>query len=128
MPATTPHIMVVDDNESVLETIAMVLHCNAFRVSACTKLDDFTAGVLRLNPDLVLLDKSLGWADGAKLCTALKTYEATSHIRVIMLSAFHNEREHCLASGADAFLEKPFDLNELLRQVRAGTAQLLQPS
>ncbi|MEO5595280.1 MAG: response regulator [Chitinophagaceae bacterium] len=121
MPATIPHILVIDDNEAILESVAMVLRWNALRVSTCNRTDDFSGEVNMIHPDLILMDKALGWADGCDLCAELKMDATMQHIHVIMLSAFHNVREKCLSAGADAFLEKPFDLNELLKLVYSFT-------
>jgi len=127
MRTAVPHILVVDDNESILESVAMVLRCNALRVSTTGKLVDFHASVKQIQPDLILLDKALGWADGCDLCTEIKSNVATEHIRIIMISAFSDQRINCLSAGADAFLEKPFDINELLRLVNEFTTPMLLP-
>jgi DNA-binding response OmpR family regulator len=128
MRSAIPHILVVDDNEAILESVAMVLRWNALRVSTSNKMNDFNTGVRELHPDLILLDKALGWADGCDLCAGLKKDTTTKSIRIIMLSAFHNVKDSCLSAGADAFLEKPFDLTELLCLVKAHTTQVLLPS
>jgi DNA-binding response OmpR family regulator len=121
MSAAFPHILVIDDNEDILESVAMVLRWNAMRVSTTLRMENFAGEVRTIHPDLILLDKALGWADGCDLCEGLKTDAATRNIRVIMLSAFHHVKEKCLSAGADAFLEKPFDLDELLRLVYSFT-------
>ena len=128
MRAAIPHILVVDDNEAILESVAMVLRWNALRVSTSVKMDNFTTSVRELDPDLILLDKMLGWADGCDLCIGLKKDVSTQNISIIMLSAFHNLKDSCLSAGADAFLEKPFDINELLRLVHTYTTPVLLPS
>jgi DNA-binding response OmpR family regulator len=123
MSAAIPHVLVIDDNEAILESMAMVLRWNALRVSTTNRMNDFTEEVNTIHPDLILLDKALGWADGCDLCAGLKMDTTTQHIRVIMLSAFHHVKEKCLSAGADAFLEKPFDLNELLQLVYSFTGR-----
>ncbi|MEP6726437.1 MAG: response regulator, partial [Bacteroidota bacterium] len=86
MPATIPHILVIDDNEAILESVAMVLRWNALRVSTCNRTDDFSGEVNMIHPDLILMDKALGWADGCDLCAELKMDATMQHIHVIMLS------------------------------------------
>jgi DNA-binding response OmpR family regulator len=127
MRTAVAHILVVDDNESILESVAMVLRWNAFRVSTTDKLIDFHASVREMQPDLIVLDKALGWADGCELCREIKSDVSTGHIRVIMISAFSDQRTSCLSAGADAFLEKPFDINDLLRLVNEFTTPMLLP-
>jgi DNA-binding response OmpR family regulator len=125
MSAAIPHILVIDDNEAILESVAMVLRWNALRVSTANIMDNFTQEVNTIDPDLILLDKALGWADGCDLCTCLKRDATTQHIHVIMVSAFHHVKGSCLSAGADGFLEKPFDINELLQMVYSFTGQAL---
>lgn len=79
---------------------------------------NFETEVATLKPDLIMLDKSLGWADGCDLCRILKQNRELSAIPVIMLSAYGSRVEECLSSGADWFIEKPFDLEQLLNSLR----------
>lgn len=128
MKTTIPHVLVVDDNHAILESVAMVLRWNALRVTTLAESDNFTQEVQGLNPDLIVLDKSLGWADGCDLCTGLKKNLSMQDIKIIMFSAYHNVHQECLAAGADAFLLKPFDLNDMLGLVKRLTKQALLPS
>ena len=121
MSVAIPHILVIDDNTAILDTVAMVLRWNALRVSTSDHMDDVTTSVHSLQPDLVLLDKALGWADGCDLCSDLKKVSATQHIPVIMCSAIGQMKTTCMDAGANAFLEKPFDMDELLQMVYAFT-------
>jgi len=124
MSAAIPHVLVIDDNEAILDSVAMVLRWNALRVSTTNRMENFAGEIGTMHPDLILLDKALGWADGCDLCLGLKMDAATQHIPVIMLSAFQDVKERCLSAGADAFLEKPFDINELLQLVYSFTGSV----
>jgi len=70
-------------------------------------------------PDLVLTDAMMPGMNGSELCAALRDDPATSHLPVVMLSARRatDSRIEGLASGADAYLGKPFDPQELLLQL-----------
>lgn len=128
MRTAIPHILVVDDNVSILESVAMILRWNALRVTTLNESDDFTRDVQLIHPDLVILDKALGWADGCTLCADLKKDFIHNHTRIIMFSAFQNVQQECLNAGADAFLMKPFDLDEMLQLVKKLTTPVLLPS
>jgi len=75
-----------------------------------------------MQPDLIIMDKNLGWADGCDLCALIKTDRSLQHIPVIMLSAYHKLKEDCLFAGADAFMPKPFGMAELLSNIELLTA------
>ena len=121
MSIAIPHILVIDDNTAILDTVAMVLRWNALRVSTSDHMENVTASIYSMQPDLVLLDKALGWADGCDLCCDLKAVPATQHIPVIMCSAVGQMKDTCIDAGASAFLEKPFDMDELLQLVYSFT-------
>ena len=78
-------------------------------------------------PDIFILDKQLPDMDGLELCRRLKANPRTSAIPVLMLSA--NPQIKTLASnaGADAVMEKPFEIKELLMLVADLTARGKQP-
>lgn len=111
-------ILLVDDNEEILSTMEMVLAKQDYTVHVKKRMLNFETEVATLKPDLIMLDKSLGWADGCDLCRILKQNRELSAIPVIMLSAYGSRVEECLSSGADWFIEKPFDLEQLLNSLR----------
>jgi len=121
MPATNGHILIVDDNQEMLDIVSLMLVRQAFSVSTQSRVADFIHEVKELHPDLILMDKSLGWADGCDLCALVKTDKDLQQIPVIMFSAYHKLKEDCLFAGADAFVEKPFLMAELLKAINALT-------
>jgi DNA-binding response OmpR family regulator len=118
MSTKMPHIMVVDDNQDILSGLTFMLNRNAYTVSARSRFDNFEQEMETLSPDLVLLDKSLGWADGCDLCRTIKANKKISAIPVIMFSAYYKKKEECLNAGASEFIEKPFEMNALLSTIR----------
>ena len=77
------------------------------------EIDNFINTIREINPDLILLDKSLGWADGCELCASIKQYTKLSKIPVVIFSAYPQWRERAFAAGANAFIEKPYDIQHL---------------
>jgi len=106
-------ILVVDDDASILEVVQIALESEGYHVQTITS----SHGLQKLTndrPDLILLDMLLGGEDGRNICLRLKSNEETRHIPVIILSAHSDASEVADTSGADDFLEKPFDIDALL--------------
>jgi len=72
-------------------------------------------------PDLFILDKSLPVIDGLSICKFLKVKKETRDIPIIMISSYHKLKSKARDAGVDDFIEKPFDLQQLLSVVRKHT-------
>ncbi len=117
MKESCGHVLVIDDNEEILSTLTIILTKKSYQVSVQSRMDDWQETITEINPDLILLDKCLGWMDGCELCKGLKSNKQLSRIPVIMFSAYNKRREECLLSGANDFLEKPFQMQHLLQAI-----------
>ena len=112
-----PHILVIDDNREILSTLDIILQRKSYRVSTKERLDDVLKSIRDIKPDLILLDKSLGWADGCDVCRQIKSDTELAHTPVIIFSAYYKKRDECIAAGADGFVEKPFAIHDLLNAI-----------
>lgn len=113
---THKKILIVDDDEAILEVVKLMLESEDYDVE--TSLNG--AIIRRMSaskPDLILLDVLLSGEDGREICKQLKSAESTRNIPVIMFSAHYNANQAALNCGADDFLNKPFDLDNLLAKV-----------
>lgn len=112
------HVLVIDDDHSLLRALDIGLRANGMTVSAAdtghTALRAFTNDV----PDLVLLDLGLPAPSGMEVLSSLRQW---SQVPVIVLSARHETRQKIAAldAGADDYLTKPFGIDELLARMRA---------
>jgi DNA-binding response OmpR family regulator len=120
------HILLIEDDQEIMNFIQMELECEGYRIEwAADGLQGLKAA--RQNPpDLIILDRMLPGMDGIAFCKRLRQ---SSDVPILMLTAKGEvqERVEGLDAGANDYLVKPFDLDELLARVRVQIRQR-QPS
>jgi DNA-binding response OmpR family regulator len=109
---------VVEDEETLLFTLAHNLKREGYTVITAARGDDALKLARSANPDLILLDVMLPGVDGIQVCRLLRR---DTTVPIIMLTALGGERDRVvgLDTGADDYLVKPFGMRELLARVRA---------
>jgi two-component system phosphate regulon response regulator PhoB len=108
-------ILAVDDDKDLLEVLQFILEDSGYEVDTLSDGHYLFDKIKAHTPDLILLDIMLGNLDGRQLCKDVKAKEETHDIPVILVSASHNVAGSMNQNGApNAFLEKPFNINELL--------------
>lgn len=111
-------ILIVDDDENIAELISLYLTKECFDTEIAYNGKDALDLVKSFNPNLVLLDIMLPDIDGYEVCTEIRK---TLQIPIIMLSAKGEifDKVLGLKIGADDYMIKPFDSNELVARVKA---------
>jgi len=114
-------ILIVDDEVDLVETIRFPLEGEGFNVLASYDGEDALNQARKENPDLILLDVMLPKLNGYKVCRLLKFDERYKHIPILMLTAKTQEKDKTLGkeTGADEYITKPFDIEELLVKVKS---------
>jgi CheY-like chemotaxis protein len=110
-------LLVVDDDKDILHFIQLIFEDEGYQVQTSTKgqyLEQLHNGGL---PNLILLDVFLSGKDGRDIVKHLKSQPETKHIPVIMSSAHPRAEPTARAAGADDFIAKPFDIDDLLAMV-----------
>lgn len=115
---TSPHILVVDDNQEIRDLLAKSLSKSGLRVSTAADGKVMRRVLGESKIDLIVLDLMLPGDDGLTLCRQLR---AESSIPVIMLTAKGEEIDRVvgLEMGADDYVAKPFSSRELLARIKA---------
>lgn len=110
-----PLVLVIEDNYDVVEYINACLQADYRVVSAPNGKEGLMVAFKEI-PDVVVCDVMMPEMDGFEVCRRLKNDRCTSHIPVILLTAkaTQEDKNTGLLQGADAYLTKPFDQNELL--------------
>jgi two-component system response regulator MtrA len=111
-------ILVVEDDAHVREAVGLVLSRAGFDVAAVSDGASALEAVAELQPDLVVLDLMLPGMDGFTVCRRLRS---SSTVSIIMLTARADTADVVtgLELGADDYITKPFDSEELAARVRA---------
>ena len=117
--ASLDHILVVDDQPANLRSLEQILG-NTHRVSTAANGVEALETTYREQPDLILLDVDMPVMDGISVCRKLKADANTSMIPIIFVSALSRleERLSGYRVGADDYVAKPYDVEELLAKVR----------
>ena len=112
------HILVVDDELSIIKFLRATLKAENYEVLAAMDGAEALQTIEMELPDLVILDIMMPKIDGFEVCRRLREW---SQIPIIMLSARGDEGDKvkCLELGADDYITKPFGVDELLARVRA---------
>ena len=119
---STAHLLAVEDDTSIRETVKEALWAEGFEVSACGDGNEALAiltGPEAQSIDALVLDLMLPGLSGLDLCRELRTLNDTTPILVISARDSETDRVLGLEVGADDYLVKPFGLRELVARCRA---------
>jgi signal transduction histidine kinase/ligand-binding sensor domain-containing protein/DNA-binding response OmpR family regulator len=113
-----PLVLLIEDNPDVLFYLTSCLNEN-FQLVQAVNGDDGISKATEVVPDIIISDVMMPGKNGYEVCEILKEDRRTSHIPIILLTAKAavGDRIQGLKYGADAYLVKPFDVEELLAQV-----------
>ena len=118
--STTGHVLIVDDDERSRDLLKLVLEGKGHRVSEAENGEDALKSVEAEPPDVVLLDVVMPKIDGFEACRRLKADPRTAHIPVLMVTGLteRDDRIKGIDAGANDFINKPIDAQELALRVR----------
>lgn len=111
-------ILIVDDDLDILTLMETMLSLHDFKVEGISRWQSINSSITNFEPDLILLDVSLGGADGRDICKKLKQAKETQQIPLILFSANAEMGRNIEAYQAQAFIAKPFQLSDLLHTIR----------
>jgi two-component system response regulator MprA len=111
-------ILIIEDDEAILKVLRRVLSYEGYQVDTALDGQSGLNMVREIVPDLIILDWLLPGMDGLEVCRRLR---AAGNIPILMLTAKDTiqDRVQGLDAGADDYLVKPFELDELMARIRA---------
>ena len=113
---SSPVVLLVEDDVAVRSTLAAILHDEGCNLLIAPNGFDALVALENHRPDVVVLDWMMPVLDGEKFLHALRhEYQRTTP--VLVLTASRVAEEAARAAGADAFLRKPFQIDDLMREL-----------
>jgi two-component system response regulator MprA len=112
-------ILVVDDDVKIIQLLKRVLSLEGYSVRTASSGEDGLAEAQTQDPDLVILDILMPGMDGIEVCRRLRVSSADVPILLLTAKDEVGDRVRGLDGGADDYVVKPFELEELLARVRA---------
>ena len=125
-----PPILVVDDNPDNAHIIRDYLGARGYPITVAYNGDDALKAFEEVKPALVLLDVMMPGRDGWQVCREMKQHPTLGRsVRVVMVTALDDwvNKRQALETGADDFVEKPFELSKLVAAVERNM-KLLAPA
>jgi DNA-binding response OmpR family regulator len=105
-------VLIADDAPAILDALGLGLEDEGFEVQT-TDDKQFFEVMQRFHPDILLLDVWFGELDGAELCKQIKADTSLASTLVILISTSPDLETIAATAGADHYLQKPIDLDEL---------------
>jgi two-component system response regulator VicR len=125
-----PQILVVDDNPDNAHIIRDYLEAQGYPITVAYNGDEAMKAFSEVKPSLVLLDVMMPGRDGWQVCREMKQHPTLGRsVRIVMVTALDDwvNKRQALQTGADDFVEKPFELARLASTVERNV-KLLVPT
>ena len=111
-----PQILIIEDDEKLREELKIFLNKNGYEATTLITFENTIQDILKINPDLILLDINLPNTDGEYIC---KEVRKQSNMPIIIITSRDNELDELLSinNGADHYITKPFNIQILLAKI-----------
>ncbi len=110
-------VLIIDDDSAILEALQLTFDSFGYKTNALAKGEEAINEAFKFKPDLIILDVLLSGIDGKVVCKNIKEDPKLKKIPIVMISAHPDVKKSALDAGANDFLEKPFDLDILIKKV-----------
>lgn len=114
-------VLIIDDDPTILEAIKLTLELEDYETQIVSDSEKIMETTKTYMPAVILLDILLSGNDGCSIAKKLKEETETKNIPIIMISAHPSAKVMAKLAGADDFIAKPFDIDDLLNIVKKHT-------
>ncbi len=112
-------ILILDDDMDLLSVVKSLLKNKGFDVWTFANWQKAWDNIRNNKPNLILLDVFLKGIDGMDVCKKIRSTSSTRNIPIIMFSSYPNIAQTAIDEfGADEFIAKPFELNDMVNKIR----------
>ena len=124
MTDTPPkRIVIFDDDTDILNICTYILEERGWEVHAFADCTQILQKIASVNPQVILMDNWIPDIGGIKATQLLKANPAYQHIKVVYFSANNDIRGLAAQAGADTYLAKPFDIDDLEKVINRALQQ-----
>jgi len=110
-------IVICDDDEGILDIIETYLTGEGYEVLSVKDLDNIYNVIKDFSPDLIFLDLWMPYLTGDEIAKTLKKDPTTKDIPIVIISASKDTEKMAIECGVNAYIYKPFDLDDLLKMI-----------
>lgn len=111
------NILVIDDNPSIGEVLGVILSAEGYHVTILRNGNSILKDIEKYKPRLIILDYLLAEQKGTDIAKIIKRHNHAKNIPIIMISAHPKAHEEARRVGVNIFLEKPFEMKQLLSHI-----------
>lgn len=115
-------ILIIDDDDAILEAIKLALELEGYQTQVDPSGEDIVQKTKLFSPNVILLDVLLSGKDGREIAKKLKKDRETKKIPIVIISAHPSAQKTIKDSGAEHFLAKPFDVDDLFKILKKYTS------
>jgi DNA-binding response OmpR family regulator len=112
-------ILVVDDDSGIGEMLKTLLEFYDYDVIVTARPEETERLILEENIDLVMLDMLISGINGTDVCARLRNNPELKDTPVLMMSALHDAGAKCKEAGANDFIAKPFEMDDLVEKIQS---------
>ena len=114
-----PRVLVVDDDAGIRQVLTTLLSEEGFQISTAPNGQEGLARAVESPPDVILLDVMMPGMDGLEVCRQLRSHPKTRYVCILLVTAkaASTDKVAGLRAGADDFVTKPFDPDELIERI-----------
>lgn len=118
--SSSTQILVLDDSPAIVDSIEMMMELEGLSISKFYKGSDMLLALdPEAKPNVILMDMWLSGEDGRDICRTIRADEKLCDIPVVIMSASRGLEQSALDAGANDFIAKPFDMEDMISRVRS---------
>jgi len=117
MKASLGYILYVEDDQDTRDLVTFVLTMNNYQIVAADNCDDAMMMARSSQFDLYLIDNWMAGCSGVDLCKKLREFDPLTPVLFYSGAAYESDKQQAFSAGAQGYLVKPVDNNELIEEV-----------